>query len=80
MRHPKRMATDPEPPARPGGDAMMGDEESVAGRIRCIPWSDAVAAAERVQRDEPVIRRQARPWLRMHGTAQIAEHDPSGRL
>ena len=33
---------------------------------------------ERVLRDEPVIRRQARPCLRMHATAQITEHYPLG--
>ena len=39
----------------------MGDEESVAERIPVHSWSDGVAAAERVQRDKLLIRRQAHP-------------------
>ncbi len=56
MRHPKLMACQSlqmrNPRRRQGGDAMMGDEESVAGRIRRIrgamrwrprSWSDVTS-------------------------------------
>jgi len=56
VRHPKLMACQSlqmrNPRRRQGGDAMMGDEESVAGRIRRIrgamrwrprSWSDVTS-------------------------------------
>lgn len=59
----------------------MGDEESVAAAKPVQFWSAELAAAERVQRDELLIRRRARPYVRMDdGDGQTTVHHPSGEL
>ena len=72
------MSTDPEPPAATGQGCNDG-RRGIGRRADPVhSLSDLLAAAERVPHDEPVIRRQARPCLRMLGTAQITEHYPLG--
>ena len=78
MRHPKRLSIDGEPPAATGRGRKDG-RRGIGRRADPVhSLSDLVAAANRVPRDEPVIRRQARPCLGMHVTAQITEHYPLG--
>jgi hypothetical protein len=55
------MAIDPEPPAATGR-GCRDEQQGIDPRADPVhPWSNVVAVAERVQRNEPVIRRPAHP-------------------